>query len=203
MGKKSRKKQYKQISKGKKRGKKYLVKPKIINIRRLMAAFVIWLLIMAVILSFFFSVTRIRGYGMIPNFRDKDIVLLNKRKPIKRFDVVQCELGRGKNLLRVIGLPGDKVAYKHDELFINDEQIDEKHLIREINEARKNSGVYTEDFTNQLLGDSLVVPVGSYILLGDNRKHTNDSRLYGYVTSDQIKGVVVYRLFPFVKEKHA
>ncbi len=203
MKKKNRKKRYKRVSKRKKRGANSLIKLKPINLRRLMVALVLWLLIMSVILSFFFSVTRIRGYSMIPNFRDKDIVLLNKNKPVKRFNVVKSDVGREQlAFFRVIGLPGDKVEYKNDNLFINDEQIDEKYLVDAINDAHKNGGTYTEDFTNQLLGDSPVVPLDSYLLLGDNRENANDSRFYGYISADQIKGVVTYKLLPFNQGQH-
>lgn len=140
---------------------------------------------------------------MIPNFRDKDIVLLNKNKPVKRFDVVKSDVGREQlAFFRVIGLPGDKVEYKNDNLFINDEQIDEKYLVDAINDAHKNGGIYTEDFTNQWLGDSPVVPLDSYLLLGDNRENVNDSRFYGYISADQIKGVITYRLLPFNRGQH-
>lgn len=179
----------------KRRAKVRKVRKKRFEWKLLILAMMLWIFLLGGYLSVFYSVTRVSGYGMIPNYRDKDVVVLSKNKEIKRFDVVKCDLGGGREvLLRVIGLAGDKVEYRDDDLFINDEQIDEKFIIDEINSVQKNGGIYTEDFTNQLLGDSPVVPLDSLLLFGDNRENSNDSRVYGYFSLDQIKGVVVYDL---------
>ena len=167
-----------------------------LNCSALLMALLIWVVLSVSFCAFFYKLARVSGASMKPNFHDQDIVVLRKKQTVKRFDVVQCDLGDGrKGLLRVIGLAGDKVEYRNDDLLINDQLVDEKFIIAEINTVEAHGGVYTKDFTNQLIGDAPVVPQDSLLLLGDNRQNTNDSRLYGYISTTQILGVVVRPFF--------
>jgi len=81
---------------------------------------------------------------------------------------------------RVIGVPGDTVMVKDGQVFVNDVLLDEPYL----------QGVQTtcrgDDPCSQ--GQSVVVPLGSVFVMGDNRNNSSDSREWGELPLDGIIG---------------
>ena len=153
------------------------------------------LVIVGVLILFIYIVSfqMVVGESMNPNYDSQDIVVVSKISTKlfepKRDDVVVFEYKGMKNLIkRVVGLPGDKVVYKDNVLYINDEVYDFDY---EVNGK-------TQDFNSASLG-SEVIPEGSYILLGDNRVNSMDSREIGFVKEDDIVGKVVFRFWPLNK----
>lgn len=106
--------------------------------------------------------------------------------------LVNEESGKDKLLIkRVIGLPGDEIMIKDDQLYINGEAYHEDYL----------KDGYTPAFEIPPEGETYTVPEGSYFCMGDNRAGSVDSRRneVGDVAEDTIKGKVIIRLFPFNK----
>ena len=73
---------------------------------------------------------------------------------------------------RVIGLPGDTVEIRRGEVYVNDKKLAEPYLM---DRQRRSM-------------DSVEVPAGSYFVLGDNRRFSNDSRDWGPVPAGQVVG---------------
>lgn len=142
--------------------------------------------------SFFFELTTISGFSMISTLRDRDVLLTQKTRNFKRFDLaVFSNQNDHVHVRRIIGLPGEKVSYKEDILYINDQPVDEKFLVDEVNESRRNGKNYTDNFMIP------IIPDGYYLVLGDNRPYATDSRIYGLISEKNIIGKVKIRVLPF------
>lgn len=143
---------------------------------------------------FFVSLITVHGYSMVPALRERDKVLIKKNSTFRRFDLAAYTVGDGEpQIRRIIGLPGETIQYTQDTLFVNEQPVDEKFLVDEINESQKNGRDYTEDFEQQ----PVVIPEGYYFVLGDNRPYATDSRHYGLIAKNRFIGKVTTQLFPF------
>ncbi|MGL4695717.1 signal peptidase I [Enterococcus larvae] len=170
------------------------------GVRRGVHDFLAVLLVMALaslaISTLFFGVEKVNGYSMMPTLTDGDTVFIRKSKDVERMDMVLFQRGQVQQIRRVIGLPGERIYYSDDVLYVNGEAVDEKFIINEINEAQKNGGQYTGDFQLLAISGAQVVPDKCYLVLADNREYGSDSREYGLITSEQIIGIVKARLLP-------
>lgn len=136
------------------------------------------------------TIQQVVGPSMKNTLSNRDIVLLSrihyKFFDIKRFDVISFEYDDTKYLIkRVIGLPGEKIEYKNNSLYVNGKLIEEDYL--------KN--IKTEDFNIQKLGYE-TIPDGKYLVLGDNRGDSLDSRSFGFIDENKILGKVIFKFWP-------
>ena len=105
-------------------------------------------------------------------------------EPVERYDVVVFKSQEpGDNSLlvkRVIGLPGDTVFLNADDqrVYINGDPVSEPYL---------NEPPYNYD------DQTYTVPEGHYFMMGDNRNHSSDSRVWGYLDKEDIIGRVFLR----------
>lgn len=150
---------------------------------------------------FTFTVQRMEGYMMAPTVADGEVLFVNKRRTIRRFDLVliKNEKDDSFSVRRVIGLPSERISYKNDELFVNDTYQVERFLEKKLYESHQMGMILTQDFTLSQVTGETVIPKEEYFVLGDNRTYAQDSRNYGAVKKSQIIGVVTMRLFPFHK----
>lgn len=153
------------------------------------------------LLSFFvFSMPKVEGYGMMPTLKNEDRVFVNRFSEIKRFSLVYFKTPgtREYSIRRVIGLPGETVEYENDQLWIDGEEKAERFLAEELNKAVKGKYQVTEDFSSGEIGKKNTerIAANSYLVLGDNRQFSSDSRSYGYIKKEDIVGVVKMKWLP-------
>ena len=165
-------------------------------------AFVITAIFFFAIHTFLFTPISVEGASMMPTYEDGDRVFINKfvkmTNGFERFDVVVFKATESENYIkRIIGLPGDHLMYKDDELYINGEKFDEPYL-EHYKLNLKDHGDFTYDFTLEEIINLTEIPEGYYFVLGDNRRVSNDSRnpSVGLISKDQILGEVNIRYYP-------
>jgi signal peptidase I len=152
---------------------------------------------------FILSPVAVQGASMEPTFENGDKVIVNKVGPrisnYDRFDIIVFEAKDDENFIkRIIGLPGDHIAYKDDVLYINGKAYDEPYLT-EYKEVLPDKGDFTYDFTLEEQLGEMTVPEGHFFVLGDNRRRSIDSRKQevGFVSQDKILGTADFVLWPF------
>lgn len=137
---------------------------------------------------FVFHTVRVEGTSMVDTLRSGDIVLVTRfdyaggRQP-DRGDIVECSFpGRsGTYIKRVIGLPGDTVEIIDSRTYVNGTPLSEPYATGP-----------SEDYTAKL-------GVNEYLVLGDNRAESYDSRAedMGFISGENLLGRVRLVLRPF------
>ena len=127
--------------------------------------------------------------SMLPTIQLQDRLIVDKISykfsEVKRGEVIvfhpPTNLDQGTDWVkRVIGLPGEKVEIRDGKVFINEKELTEPYELEKPN--------YTYG--------PIVVPEGSYFVLGDNRNNSMDSHYWGELLSQNIVGKVLIRYWP-------
>ena len=143
-------------------------------------------IIIAVILIRTFIVTpvRVSGDSMFPTLKNKEILLLKKYDhSFEYYDIVVVNYKGKKIIKRVIGKPNDHIQYIDGKLYVNEKEIID------------HFSTITYDFNIEKLGYTKI-PEGHYLVLGDNRTISSDSRSIGLIAKKDIIGTTDFRLFP-------
>ncbi|TFE03517.1 signal peptidase I [Jeotgalibacillus sp. R-1-5s-1] len=141
---------------------------------------------------FIFSPVVVDGSSMDPALKDGDRLIVNKLNYLleepERFDMVVFHASESDDYIkRVIGLPGETVAFKEGKLYINDQLTEEQFLDEE---------AVTADFTLEELTGEETVPEGHLFVMGDNRSKSRDSRHIGPVSVESVVGVMSIVFWP-------
>lgn len=129
---------------------------------------------------------KIKGASMEPNFPNGEYLLTDKltyrfREP-ERGEVIVFEAPAtdGEEFIkRIIGLPGESLSIREGKIFINGSRLVENYLSDTL---QTNPGAFMK------AGKEIIVPPDNFIVLGDNRPSSSDSRTWGYVSKDKITG---------------
>jgi signal peptidase I len=159
---------------------------------------------------FLFQVLIVDGNSMLPGLKPGDVVLIYKKDfpkstnftnqlfvlgkvKVKKMDILLFEAPDGSLLLkRVIGLPGDFYSFKNGMVFIDNEPVAENYLVDNFT-TPPNIQSFSDKESYYPIGYEGRIPPGYYMLLGDNRKISYDSRSFGLVPEEALRGKVVYQ----------
>ena len=179
-------------------------------------------LIVLMLRSFLVEPFRIPSGSMMPTLLIGDFILVNKfsygfRVPVlnkkfidvgepERGDIVVFRYPKKPSLdyiKRVVGLPGDRVAYYNKQVYVNGKRMKQVSLglYQGVGQGQNMTGaeLLLEDLTGvehsiliepgQPSVEGLyVVPEGHYFVMGDNRDNSNDSRFWGTVPEENLVG---------------
>ncbi|MGE8204104.1 signal peptidase I [Heyndrickxia sp. NPDC080065] len=145
-----------------------------------------------IIRYFLFAPIVVDGSSMMPTLHNGDRMIVNKLGKPQRFDIVVFHAPEKKDYIkRVIGLPGDKIEYKNDTLYINDKAYKEPYLDqykKALKEDDLAEGPLTQDFTLKDIIGKNTVPEGEIFVMGDNRRGSKDSRHIGTIPIKKVIG---------------
>jgi signal peptidase I len=143
-------------------------------------------LLMVAFHAFVIQVSIVRGSSMEPALKDGDRLVVDRvtysLADVDRGDVVVLRYPRNPEVdfvKRVVAVPGDRVAMRAGVLFINGVAADDYGCIPDLESMQE-----------------LTVPSRSFFVLGDNRPVSCDSREFGLVDEELIKGRVRARFWP-------
>jgi len=204
------------------------------------------ILIVFVLRSFLVEPFKIPSGSMLPTLVVGDFILVNKfsygiRLPIvnrkiigvgspERGDVVVFRYPRDTSvdyIKRVVGVPGDKIAYINKRLTINGEAVPTESagdysnrrnvsIVKQYREKldTRSHMILIEDDAPPILGSGesfphrdncsysregvrCTVPAGHYFVMGDNRDNSQDSRVWGFVPDENLVGRAFFIWFNF------
>jgi len=176
------------------------------------AKVILWALVIIIpVRTFLFQPFFVQGASMEPNFHDGEYLIVNELgykttqvgfgdkdlfevrpfKDLARGDVIVFRYPKKPSqffIKRIVGLPGEKVMIKDDSVLVYNQdhpeglELDESDYIPTISETKG-------DITYNLAENE-------YLVLGDNREHSSDSRTWGTLPEDMIIGKVLLRAWP-------
>lgn len=155
---------------------------------------VVSLAVFAIVYIFLFQPHQVDGRSMEPNFHNGEYILTDKisyrfNEP-KRGDVVVFHSPQDERqdfIKRIVGVPGDKVEVKDGYLYLNGNKLEEPYIN---NPGQVQNGRFMRE------GVVVNVGPGEYLVMGDNRNHSSDSREWGTVKKTGIVGRAFFRYWP-------
>lgn len=152
--------------------------------------------IFLVIYIFVMRPFQVSGESMYPTFKNKEYILTNLiglrfGNPV-RGDVIVfvAPTDNEKDFIkRVIAIGGDTVMLKDGFVYLNDKKLDESSYLA--SDIRTYGGNFLKE------GQPIVIPDGKFLVMGDNRLASSDSREWGLLQQKDIVGISFYVYWPF------
>lgn len=188
---------------------------------------IIWFLgllaIMLIVKKYIMFPVAVSGHSMDPTLQDRERIMAVKLSKIERFDIVTFPAPDkpGDNYVkRIIGMPGDTVAYDNDKLLINGKEVAEPYLDeykqslaegevftmldtylldKSITPTKDDRWVTSFELTDLNGINEAVIPEGKVLVLGDNRPVSKDGRYIGLIDMKDISGELKFSFWPLSK----
>jgi len=121
--------------------------------------------------------------------------------PVKRLDILVFKFPEDPTrdfIKRVIGLPGDTVELKGKTVYINGKPLDEPY----VHFLFPAEGGPAEDggFDPRRNYGPVTVPPDKYFMMGDNRDNSEDSRYWGFMPREYVKGKALFIYFSLTED---
>lgn len=147
------------------------------------------------VFTFVLNDVRVVGESMQQTLYNGDkLISLKFMYTPERGDVVIINSENMKEIIvkRIIGVPNDKVEidYSEGSVYVNGEKLSEPYVNGTMTERSTFASVFSDPASGRYV---YKVPFDKYLVLGDNRDHSTDGRVFGFVTRDEILGRAVFR----------
>ena len=158
------------------------------KIIRNLIPYIIITLVVVFIRVFLITPVIVSGDSMSPTLENKQLLLLNilnyRLNDIERFDIVVIRQDNKEIIKRVIGLPGENILYRSNKLYVDGHELENDYNFD------------TDDFSLKTICNCSRIPENQYLVLGDNRAVSADSRIIGLIYRKDIAGSVEISLWP-------
>jgi signal peptidase I len=171
--------------------------------------------------TFVFQQSKIPTGSMIPTLLIGDYIMVNKfvyappmqsvpilgavertlfpLREVKRGDIVVFKFPEEPEkdyIKRVIGLPGETIEIRARQVYIDGRPLDESY---KVHRNLRVTNIDQDDYP------ATRIPDNSYFCMGDNRDNSRDSRFWGFLPRDQVKGraLLVYWSYNASREEYA
>lgn len=184
---------------------------------------IIWAVLMGIfflLFRFVLSNDTVSGPSMQPSFENGQRLISVRHAQIKHGEVVIVKAPDEPGALyikRVIGMPGEKIVSKNNQIYINNKKLSQPWLTQGKKMIDAGSDTFysaTQNFTMKSLARSRQfqqyytrsqlnyinkynrIPKGTYFVMGDHRSVSKDSRYIGTIKRKSVVGVVKLRYWP-------
>ena len=181
------------------------------TIREWTEALIFAVVVATIVRTYFFAPFQIPSGSMLPTIQIGDHIFASMytygspipftdiklfKKPVKRGDIVIFPYPQDPSIdyiKRAVGLPGETLEIRNDQVFINGERLEEPYAYFEPNErkSRQSQGLAASPSSRY---GPVKIPQGKLFAMGDNRYNSADSRFWGFVDINTItgKGQMIY-----------
>ena len=181
------------------------------TIREWTEALIFAVVVATIVRTYFFAPFQIPSGSMLPTIQIGDHIFASMytygspipftdiklfKKPVKRGDIVIFPYPQDPSIdyiKRAVGLPGEILKIRNDQVFINGERLDEPYAYFEPNERKSRQAQRLAAAPSSRYGP-IKIPQGKLFAMGDNRYNSADSRFWGFVDIYTItgKGQIIY-----------
>ena len=166
----------------------------IYEVSDILSLFIILCCLCQAFFAFGFFRAQVEGESMLNTLEPNDVLIVRSTSKVENFDIVIVQLKKDKNhrvneerekellVKRLIGHGGDEIYYYNGNWYLNGEKLGSYSPMFDLDQGieYKDGSYYIKD--------------GYYFVMGDNRNHSSDSRVFGLFMKDQIVGKVKYRV---------
>ena len=182
------------------------------TIREWTEALIFAVVVATIVRTYLFAPYQIPSGSMLPTIQIGDHIFASMysygspvpftdiklfKKPIRRGDIIIFPFPRDPSIdyiKRAVGLPGETLEIRKDQVFINGEPLDEPYAYYEPNErkTRQAQGLMSSIPVSRI--GPIKIPEGKIFAMGDNRYNSADSRYWGFVDMETVagKGQIIY-----------
>jgi len=176
------------------------------TIREWVEALIFAVVVATIVRTYLFAPYQIPSGSMLPTIQIGDHIFASMysygspipftdiklfKKPVLRGDIIIFPFPRDPSvdyIKRAVGLPGETLEIRKDQVFINGEQLDEPYAYYEPNERRTRLAQGLMSSTPVSRFGPIKIPEGKIFAMGDNRYNSADSRYWGFVPEQNLVG---------------